>query len=185
MSAQGSSAFVDVSTLLEAHARRRADKIFVESPDQGSRITFAEFEGLTRRFANFLASEGIRHGDRVSVLADNGIEPLVVFWGALRAGVIVNPAGSRNFLASSSGVNGSTGGCFVKSGWMTASPPGPPASGGAPARPAPPCPAGACASSEYVPTVSVERTTMSRRRAIEDITTPDFRERRQPSGMPR
>jgi len=30
-------------------------------------------------------------GDRISLLADNGIEPLVVFWGALRAGVIVNP----------------------------------------------------------------------------------------------
>jgi len=91
MSAQGSSAFVDVNTLLEEHARRRADKIFVESPDQGSRITFGEFEALTRRFANFLAAEHIRHGDRISVLADNGIEPLVVFWGALRADVIVNP----------------------------------------------------------------------------------------------
>ena len=91
MSAQGSSAFVDVNTLLEEHARRRADKIFVESPDQGSRITFGELEALTRRFANFLAAENIRHGDRISVLADNGIEPLVVFWGALRAGVIVNP----------------------------------------------------------------------------------------------
>src|SRR4029453_4569535 len=40
---------------------------------------------------NFLAREGIHPGDRISVLSDNGIEPLVVFWGALRAGVIVNP----------------------------------------------------------------------------------------------
>src|SRR5262249_7272198 len=30
-------------------------------------------------------------GNRISVLSDNGIEPLVVFWGGLRAGVIVNP----------------------------------------------------------------------------------------------
>src|SRR5262245_19337764 len=87
----GSTAYTDVNSLLEEHARRRANKVFVESPDQGSRITFGEFEGLTRRFANFLAGEGIGRGDRISLLADNGIEPLIVFWGGLRAGVIVNP----------------------------------------------------------------------------------------------
>src|SRR2546422_4023412 len=87
----GSSAYTDPNTLFESHARRRPGKVFIESPDQGSRITFGEFEALTRRFANFLASEGVRVGDRISVLSDNGIEALVVFWGALRAGVIVNP----------------------------------------------------------------------------------------------
>jgi long-chain acyl-CoA synthetase len=92
MSARGASdAYTDVNTLLEQHARRRPGKVFVESPDQRARITFGELEALTRRFANFLAREGVRAGDRISLLADNGIEPLVVFWGALRAGVIVNP----------------------------------------------------------------------------------------------
>src|SRR4029079_3143384 len=65
---EGSSAFTDVNTLLEQHARRRPDKIFIESPDQGTRITFGELEALTRRFANFLASEGVRAGDRISLL---------------------------------------------------------------------------------------------------------------------
>ena len=83
--------FTDVDTLLGEHARRRPGKVFIESPDQGARITFGEFEALTRRFANFLASEGVRRGDRISVLSDNAIEALVVFWGALRAAVIVNP----------------------------------------------------------------------------------------------
>jgi long-chain acyl-CoA synthetase len=91
VSAQGSTAYTDPNTLLEQHARRRPDKIYIESIDQRSRITFGEFEALTRRFANFLASERVRAGDRISLLADNGIEALVVFWGALRAGVIVNP----------------------------------------------------------------------------------------------
>ena len=89
--AAGSSAYIDPNTLLEEHARGRPDKVFVESPDQGARITFGEFEALSRRFAHFLEAEGVRPGDRVAVLADNGIEPLVVFWGALRSGVIVNP----------------------------------------------------------------------------------------------
>src|SRR5437899_8009710 len=87
----GSSAYTDPNTLFESHARRRPGKVFIESPDQGSRITFGEFETRTRRFANFLGSEGVRPGHRTSLLADNGIEALVVFWGALRPGVIVNP----------------------------------------------------------------------------------------------
>ena len=87
----GSTAYTDVNTLLEEHTRRRANKIFIESPDQGSRITFDEFEARTRRFANFLAAEGVALGDRISVLSENTIEALVIFWGALRAGVIVNP----------------------------------------------------------------------------------------------
>jgi long-chain acyl-CoA synthetase len=91
VNAQGSSAYTDANTLLERHARLRPDKIFIESPDQESRITFGEFERLTRRFVNFLAGEGMAPGDRISLLADNGIEPLIVFWGGLRAGVIVNP----------------------------------------------------------------------------------------------
>src|SRR5262245_66323000 len=87
----GAGAYTDVNTLLEEQARRRAEKVFVQSPDQGSRITFGEFERLTRRFVNFLGGIAIGHGDRISLLADNGIEPLIVFWGGLRAGVIVNP----------------------------------------------------------------------------------------------
>jgi long-chain acyl-CoA synthetase len=87
----GPNAYTDPNTLLEEHARRHPDKVFIVSPDQAARITFGEFEALTRRFANFLAGEGVRRGDRISVLSDNGIEALAVFWGALRAGVIVNP----------------------------------------------------------------------------------------------
>jgi long-chain acyl-CoA synthetase len=87
----GPNAYTDVATLLEAHARERRDKVFIASPDQDARVTFGEFEALTRRFAGFLAREGVGPGDRISLLAENGIEALVVFWGALRAGVIVNP----------------------------------------------------------------------------------------------
>jgi acyl-coenzyme A synthetase/AMP-(fatty) acid ligase len=86
-----SGAYIDVNTLLEEHARRRPHKIFIESPDQGSRIAFGEFEALTRRLANFLAREGIEAGDRIAILSDNGIEALALFWGALRAGAIVSP----------------------------------------------------------------------------------------------
>ncbi|MGH7309519.1 MAG: class I adenylate-forming enzyme family protein, partial [Candidatus Rokuibacteriota bacterium] len=87
----GSTAYTDPNTLLEAHARRRPTKVFIESPDQSARITFGEFEALTRRFVNVLADAGVQPGDRISVLAENSIEALVILWGTLRAGVIVNP----------------------------------------------------------------------------------------------
>src|SRR5262245_44310649 len=87
----GGTAYTDVNTLLEGHARRRGTKVFIESPDQDARITFGEFEDRSRRFANFLAAEGVARGDRISILSDNSIEALIAFWGALRAGVIVNP----------------------------------------------------------------------------------------------
>src|SRR5262245_44712738 len=87
----GSTAYTDANTLLETHARRRPGKVFIASPDQSARITFEEFETLTRRFANFLTASGVQPGDRISVLAENSIEALVILWGTLRAGVIVNP----------------------------------------------------------------------------------------------
>jgi acyl-CoA synthetase (AMP-forming)/AMP-acid ligase II len=54
--AMETNAFIDPNTRLEAHARERPRKVFIESPDQGTRISFGEFEALTRRFANFLAA---------------------------------------------------------------------------------------------------------------------------------
>jgi acyl-coenzyme A synthetase/AMP-(fatty) acid ligase len=87
----GSTAYTDVNTLLEGHARRHGARTFVESPDQDTRITFGDFEALSRRFANLLAAEGVGPRDRISILSENSIEALIAFWGALRAGVIVNP----------------------------------------------------------------------------------------------
>ena len=87
----GPGTYTDFNTLLEEHARRQPDKIFIEIPDQRSSISFGEFEALTRRLANLLAAEGLHTGDRVSILSENGIEALAIFWGALRSGVIVNP----------------------------------------------------------------------------------------------
>src|SRR2546426_11004032 len=49
VSAQGSTAYTDPNTLLEQHARRRRDKIYIESIDHRSRITFGEFQALTPR----------------------------------------------------------------------------------------------------------------------------------------
>src|SRR5262249_34018900 len=87
----GSTAYTDGNTPLDAHARRRAQQDFIAIPDQVPPVSYGAFKARTRRSANILAAEGIAFGDRISVLSENTIEALVIFWGALRAGVIVNP----------------------------------------------------------------------------------------------
>jgi acyl-coenzyme A synthetase/AMP-(fatty) acid ligase len=86
-----SDTYVDFSRLLAEHARRRPDRVAIESPDQGSRITYGELDRVTTQLAHFLAASGVAPGDRVSLLADNSLEALLIFWAALRSGAVINP----------------------------------------------------------------------------------------------
>ena len=74
---------------LEDNARRFPDKIFIESVDQGRRITHGAFARLTARIADFLRARGIGAGDRVALLAENGIEHLALYLGTLRHGATI------------------------------------------------------------------------------------------------
>ncbi len=55
------------------------------------RINFGDFDRLTNRFAHFLAQSGIEEGDIVSMQLPNWLEAVVIFVGANKAGVVVNP----------------------------------------------------------------------------------------------
>jgi acyl-coenzyme A synthetase/AMP-(fatty) acid ligase len=83
-------AFTDFNTLLSERGRSLPDRVAIESPDQGTRITFGELDRLTNRLAHFLRGRGVKPGDRVSVLSENSLEALVLFWGILRGGVVLN-----------------------------------------------------------------------------------------------
>ena len=86
-----SDTHVDFNRLIAEHARRQPDRVAIESPDQGSRITYGELNRVTAQLAHFLADRGVRAGDRVSLLADNSLEALLVFWSVLRSGAVINP----------------------------------------------------------------------------------------------
>jgi len=86
-----SDTYVDFNRLIAEHARRRPDTIAIESPDQGSRTTFGELDQVTTRLAHFLAARGVKAGDRVSLLSDNSLEALLLFWAVLRSGAVINP----------------------------------------------------------------------------------------------
>jgi acyl-CoA synthetase (AMP-forming)/AMP-acid ligase II len=57
--------------------------------DGDRRFTYAEFDERVNRLAAALANRGVAAGDRVAVLAANGVAPLEAHFGPMRIGAIV------------------------------------------------------------------------------------------------
>jgi long-chain acyl-CoA synthetase len=82
-----------VEQLLEASAERTPDKTALVSG--GRRLTYADLDDLSGRFASGLSRLGVRRGDRVVIQLENGPEAIVALFGTLKAGavfVLVNPS---------------------------------------------------------------------------------------------
>jgi len=70
-------------------ARRYGDRAALIVPDR--ELTFNELEALTNRCANALVALGIQPGDRVTLYSGNCWEWIVSYYGALKAGAVINP----------------------------------------------------------------------------------------------
>ena len=58
------------------------------------RLTYAELDAHSNTLAHHLVAAGVARGDRVLIFADNGPEPVIAFWAALKANAVasvVNP----------------------------------------------------------------------------------------------
>ncbi len=62
---------------------------------EGTRLTYRELDRRVNRLANALLRLGVRKGDRVAVLADNGHRYLEVYLAAAKAGLVTVPVNSR------------------------------------------------------------------------------------------
>jgi len=82
--------FTDLDTILTDKAQRFPDKVYIESVDQGTRITFGQLDRVTNRLGHFLRARGIGTNDRISLLAENSIEALIIFFGVLRYAATLN-----------------------------------------------------------------------------------------------
>ena len=77
---------------LEATAARVPDKVaLVIGP---RRYTYREIEAGATRMAASLQRLGVTPGDRVVILADNGIEVVIALYGVLKAGAVFVPVNS-------------------------------------------------------------------------------------------
>ncbi|MBM3908644.1 MAG: AMP-binding protein [Gemmatimonadetes bacterium] len=71
------------------------DKVAVVDRVQGTRATYREMDAAARRWADYLATRGVRRGDRVALLALNRIEIIGLFYGCVRLGAALVPLNWR------------------------------------------------------------------------------------------
>ena len=65
-----------------------ADDVLLVDPAAGTTTTYAQFARLVEGAAQTLREQGLQAGDRVAILARNGLEAAVVIWACARAGMI-------------------------------------------------------------------------------------------------
>ncbi len=70
--------------LLRHSAQAHPDRLAAIFPD--AQVTFAELDRRSDRVAAALHARGVGPGDRVALLCDNGLAPVVWFWGVLKTG---------------------------------------------------------------------------------------------------
>lgn len=70
-------------------ARKYGDKTALVCPDRS--LSFAELDTLSNRCANALVGLGVKPGDRVTLYSGNCWEWVVSYYGALKAGAVINP----------------------------------------------------------------------------------------------
>ena len=70
-------------------AKQHGDKTALVLPDRS--LTFNELDALSNRCANALINLGLSSGDRVTLYSGNCWEWVVSYYGALKAGAVINP----------------------------------------------------------------------------------------------
>ena len=70
-------------------AERFGDKTALITP--GRQLSFHELNALSNRCANALVGLGVKAGDRVTLYSGNSWEWIVAYYGALKAGAVINP----------------------------------------------------------------------------------------------
>lgn len=79
----------NLADLLAVAGRRFGAREAVVAPDRT--VSFSELDDLASRVASKLLAEGIGSGDVVTLWFDNGWRWMAAYYGALRAGAVVNP----------------------------------------------------------------------------------------------
>ena len=75
-------------SMLRRAAHRWPDRTFLRWSDKGRSMTFAEADAASDRAAAALATLGVGRGDRVGLLAHNGLDYIIAMFGAWKLGSI-------------------------------------------------------------------------------------------------
>ena len=77
--------------VLAAHAAGGPDRPFLVAPETGRVLRYGEIERQARNLARFLASRGLRRGDKVALYLPNGYQATLLFLSAMAGGFVVVP----------------------------------------------------------------------------------------------
>lgn len=83
------------ANLLTNRAHLTPDREALLELDTGRRFSYADLNARACRAANFMASLGVQAGDRVSILAQNSVVYLDLFYGLAKIGAIFTPLNWR------------------------------------------------------------------------------------------
>ena len=89
----GSSAPPTLGDILRVNGAVHAGRVALSF--EGVDTTYSELLGASIRVANALRAEGLRRGDRVAILAKNGLNFFEILFGAAMLGVVVVPVNWR------------------------------------------------------------------------------------------
>ena len=81
--------------LLAERARITPDRVALISVETGERLTYAGINDRANGAAATLLDAGLAPGDRAGLFAQNSIDFIAVFFGAIKAGIIVVPLSTR------------------------------------------------------------------------------------------
>ena len=86
---------MDTADLLTHRARLTPNREALLELETGRRFSYGELNERANRAANWLLSLGIDYGDRVSILANNSVVYLDLFYGCAKIGAIFTPLNWR------------------------------------------------------------------------------------------
>ena len=79
------------SEIIHYHAEQNPDRVFIYDVRSERTYTFKEFNLIVEKTADYLISQGVQKGDRVTVVIENSPEYCFFYFGIIRAGAILNP----------------------------------------------------------------------------------------------
>jgi long-chain acyl-CoA synthetase len=79
--------YTSLVELFEDSVQKYRDRVAFEN--MGAQLTYAQVDELTRNFAAYLQSLGLKKGDRIAIQMPNLLQFPIALFGALRAGLIV------------------------------------------------------------------------------------------------
>jgi acyl-CoA synthetase (AMP-forming)/AMP-acid ligase II len=79
------------SQIIHYHAEQNPDRVFIYDVRSERTYTFKEFNLIIEKTANYLVSQGVQKGDRVTIVIENSPEYCFFYFAIIRAEAILNP----------------------------------------------------------------------------------------------